>query len=227
MPLTKLKKFFTQFPERKFRKLEDLIPIDEPVDHIFFLTKGYVRQYTVSPAGDEFNLNIFKPNSFFPLNLALHQKKNPYYFSAFTQGKYRAAPVKKVVDFLQQDPKLLFDLTKRLTSGINGLLLRMESIAFGNAEQRVASTLYLLYLRFGVLNSKENKKVCPENQQKHKVIQLNFTHQELAFFSGLTRETVSGVMANLREKGVINYQSQLICVVMPEKLKDLSSLPIY
>ncbi len=228
MALNKLKDFFSQFPERKFRKLEDLIPIDESVKHIFFLTQGYVRQYTVSPEGEELTLNIFKPQTFFPLNLALHQQINPYYFSAYTQGKYRAAPVDKVILFLKKDPELLFSLTERLTSGINGLLLRMESMVFGNAEQRVAATLYLLFLRFGRGNedTQIKREICPDKKGAKNILSLQFTHQDLAFLSGLTRETVSGVMSDFKSQKLINYKKQYICISDPEKLKEISALSL-
>jgi hypothetical protein len=34
-------------------------------------------------------------------------------------------------------------------------------------------------------------------------------------------------MMNLKEMGVIDYQKQMICVLDPKKLKNISSLPFY
>lgn len=219
-----LRQFFTQFPQKKLQPQELLLPIDQVPQHIIYLEDGYVRQYAVSDEGDEFTFNYFKPNTFFPLNLILHHRSNPYYFTGASQGIYREAPREQVLDFLQSNPKILFHLLIRITSGINGMLLRLESLVFGDARAKVAAAVYLSYLRFG--QKSQGEEIC-EQEQPGTVIKLELSHELIAYLTGLTRESVSSEMIKLKKEGLINYRRKKICVLQPQKLKEISSLPFY
>jgi CRP-like cAMP-binding protein len=50
--------FYQQFITRDYKKGEMLIRADDDPQGIFCLTKGYVRQYTISPVGNELSLHI-------------------------------------------------------------------------------------------------------------------------------------------------------------------------
>jgi len=61
-----LETFYKQFTIRDYKKGEMLIRADDDPQGIFCLTKGYVRQYTISKTGFELALHILKPISYFP-----------------------------------------------------------------------------------------------------------------------------------------------------------------
>jgi CRP-like cAMP-binding protein len=206
------------------------LDLDEPLTHVIALEQGLIRQYSVSKNGDEFTHNIFRPGTIFPLNLIFHRQTNPYYFEALTAGQIRLVPAEQMIDFLQKHPKLLLALVKRMASGINQLIYRMESIVFGSAQQKIAAAIYLLARRFGQpIKEIELPKDCQKTLPLDALVITDFsvTHQHIAFLTALTRETVSVEMMNLKEMGVIDYQKQMICVLDPKKLKNISSLPFY
>ncbi len=221
-----LQEFFLQFEEKSFQPEDQLLPLDESLNYVLYLKQGYVRQFAVSDQGEEFTLNFFKPGSFFPLNLILHDQPNPYYFVGHTAGVYTPVPKNKIIAELQANNQVMFDLLQRITSGINGMLVRFQSLVFGNARQKIAGALYLSYLRFGQL-SKSEDNLCNKESEKQTVIDLNLTHEQLGFLTGLTRESVSQEMIKLKQEKLINYKRKKICVLDPEKLKQISSLPFY
>ena len=49
--------FYKQFVTRKYKKGEMLIRADDDPQGIFCLSKGYVRQYTISKTGNELSMN--------------------------------------------------------------------------------------------------------------------------------------------------------------------------
>ncbi len=226
--LSKLNQFFLQYPAKSLDKSQSVLKVDSKLSHILFLTDGFVRQYAVSKQGQEFTLNIFEPFSFFPLNLAFHREVNPYYFEAFSPIKFNQAPIADVEKFIQKNPDVLFDLIHRITSGLNGMLYRMESLMFGSAKQKVAAALSICAARFGA--SHDQNKQCSHDEvpaDQVRLVDFELTHQQIAFMTGLTRETVSVEMGKLREEGLVNYKQQRICLLKPKKLKNLSSLPFY
>lgn len=245
-----LRQFFQQFPEKKFKAGELVLELDAPLKHISYLNSGYVRQYAVSPEGDEFTHYIFKPGSFIPIYLALHRETNPFYFESITPVKLHRAPRQKLFDFLQAHPRILWHFTQRLTAGVNDLLFSLQSLVFGNSRQRLAAILYLMAQRFGqevrsdgnqIQSAAKTKGSGKQEDQaqshaqfcKHKdgdhlqLAPFAVTHQDLAFMTGLTRETVSIEMMKLKKEGLIYYRQQQICLLQPEKLKEISSLPFY
>jgi len=222
-----LKEYLANFPQKSFGKDAFLVPIDQKLNHLFYLKTGYVNQYSVSGSGQEFIHNIYKPGSIFPLHLALNQLKTPFFFQALSKVEASVIPVDEITDFLQKNPNMLLALTKRLASGLNQLIYRFESLAVGVAQQKIAAALYLLAKRFGSSAKGNLEKSSLKSLQKAPLIINAFpiTHQFLANMTSLTRETVSAEMIKFKELKIIDYQSKVITILSPEKLKELSSLP--
>src|SRR3989304_6379685 len=84
--------FYKQFVTRNYKKGEMIIRADDDPLGIFYLTKGYVRQYTISKAGFELTLHILKPISYFPMVWAVNGTPNVYYFEALTAVEVGRAP---------------------------------------------------------------------------------------------------------------------------------------
>src|ERR1035437_7295839 len=106
--------FYKQFTVRNYKKGEMIIRADDDPQGIFCLTKGYVRQYTMSKAGLELTLHILKPISYFPMVRAINGTPNVYYFEALTPVEVGRAPRDEVVNIIKDKPTLLFALMSEL-----------------------------------------------------------------------------------------------------------------
>lgn len=102
--------FYTQFTKRHYKKGEMLIRADDDPQGIFCLTKGYVRQYSISKTGLELTLHILKPVSYFPMVWAINGTPNIYFFEALTAIEVGRAPREQVVGFIKDKPTIIFDL---------------------------------------------------------------------------------------------------------------------
>jgi len=191
--LKEFEEFYKQFTIRNYKKGELLIRADDDPQGIFCLTKGYVRQYTISKAGFELTLHILKPISYFPMVWAINGTPNIYYFEALTPVQVGRAPKDQVVNFIKDKPAVIFELMSELLADYAETLTRVEHLVFSDARRRVISILLYIAKHFG--EKKENSLMV-----KHR-----FTQQDIATLVGVARETASLELAKLEKAGFVKY----------------------
>lgn len=179
-------KKFGEFPTKHYEPGEFLIYAGEAPKHLFFLKKGFVKQYANSEEGKELTIHIYEKGSIFPLSWGLNKQAPEHNFVCVGKVEVSIVPLKAFMEIIKKDPGILLGITKRLVAGISGLSHRIEILNFENSQERLFETL--LYLR------------------KHFGETINFTHEELAALTGLSRERVSIEMKNLRDKKAISYK---------------------
>lgn len=203
----KLDAFFSRYPRVDLTKDQAILAAEQAVPDTFWIETGAVRMYLVTDDGDEVTIQLFRPQSFFPMmNLLSHHESNAL-FQAATATTTRRAPGADVISFLGKNPDVLFDLTSRFADGIAGLVERIEQLATKNALSRVASLLTYLAERFGK----------PEGN--HTCIDLPLTHEDISTWTGLARETVSHQIECLRQMTVIENRGRQLVIVKPRRLQ--------
>ncbi|MFZ2025506.1 MAG: Crp/Fnr family transcriptional regulator [Microgenomates group bacterium] len=201
--------FFDPYPMVKVKKGELILQPDLYISHIFYLVNGYVRMYKLLASGKELTITIFKPRSFFPLFLAIDAGANTYYFESFTESIVKQVPVDDVLGFVNHNQEVLLDFTRRTSRGMQGILENLQYQLFGTVTQRTIATLVMLAGRFGQL--KENKV--------H--IELPISHQDIANFVGVARETISIEMNNLQKRGLVSSAYKHITISNLQSLTNI------
>lgn len=207
----KLEKFFSKQKLLNYKKGEVIIRSDDVPQGIFYVKKGYVSFYTILEDGRQVTLNIFKPGSYFPMMWAISNIPNTYYYQAITETSLYRAPKDEVVDFLKGNPDVLFDVTRRILVGLDGILTIIQHLVSGKAHQKIGTTLVVLAKRFG--KKERNGDIT---------IDLALTHQDIANLCGITRETTSLAMKKFEKKGLISYNNQHVVVKSIVKLEKES-----
>lgn len=205
----KIQKFFQSFSKHKYLKGQIIISGDENPEGIFYLSKGYVRMYSVFENGDELTFNIFKPDTFFPMVWVFTQTKNIYFFQAMTNIEVYKAPQAEVLKFIQKNQGVFLKTVKRIMIGFESLLANTQYVLFGNSHKRVASIISISSKRFG------------EKQGRAILIKIKLTHKDIANLAGLTRETTTLAILKLKKENYISYIKGKILIVSPEKLDHL------
>lgn len=205
----KLDKFFAKFKLLEYRKGETIIRAEDQPQGAYFLKSGYVRMSVVSVNGGELTLNIFKPGSFFPMFWAIAEVKNWYSFQAMSKVEVFRVPKTEVISFLKQDPEVLLDLTKRILIGMDGLLVNMQHLLFGSSHNRIAAAILLSAKRFGQKTG--NGQVF---------IDLELTHQDIAYLAGVARETVSISIKQFENADIIGKLKKHFIVKNIKKLEQ-------
>lgn len=199
--------FYKQFVTRNYKKGEMLIRADDDPQGIFCLTKGYVRQYTISKNGFELTLHILKPISYFPMVWAVNGTPNIYYFEALTPVEVGRAPREDVVNFIKDKPTIIFELLSELIEDYAESLTRIEHLVFSDAYRRVISVLLYIAKHFG------------EPKNNGIVVGHRFTQQDIATLVGIARETASNELSKLEKKGLIRYVDRSMIFTNMEKLE--------
>lgn len=208
----KINRFFSIYTTYNFKKGQTIIKPDEPLLYIYNLRSGFVKSYSLNEGGFELTINIYKPYNLFPITETLAEKTNTYFFEAMTNVKLNKAPTHKVHQFVKNNPDILFDLTKRISSGLEGFMIRTQYLIRSNSTQKVASSLVLLARRFG---KTKNSKIK---------IQLPQTHEDIANLSGVSRETATLELKKLKNKSLISVSQKNYTINNFEKLKQLSTI---
>jgi len=181
---------------------------EEPED-IFFLTKGYVRQYFSFESGTEITLEILAANTYFSVSPAIIGKPNNFSFAALTDCTVVKIPKDKFISFIKsQAPNLVYDFMSTILKRNYESMNRIEGLLTRGAYGKVISVLLYTAGHFG-------KKVG-----KTIIITLPLTHWELAELAGITRETASIVMEKLKTKKLIYYHGKTITIQNLRVLKQ-------
>lgn len=207
-----VEKFFSKHPARHVRKGEVLLRSHSVADGVFYLQSGMVNLVSTSPKGEEIVLNVFKPGSFFPVQaiLSLEEWQSDFSFQVAEDAELAKAPLAEAREFLHSHPEVAYDLLARIYRGIDGLFHRVSQLMAGSARERIVQELVIRAQRFGV--------------QKEGAVTFPLSEKELAALAGVTRETVSRVLSDLKREELAQYAQQKITLFDLKKLeREVSS----
>ena len=205
----KLSAFFSQYQSLSFQKGETILRSEDSPQGVYYIKAGFVKLNTISVNGRERTFNIFKRGAYFPMMWAIAEIPNSYFYQAQTAVVIQRAPKKELLIFLKNNPDVLFELTRRILIGLDGLLNNIEYMFCGNSYHRVIGTLLLSAERFG--------KVEADGEI---TIMLPLTHQDIADIAGISRETASLAINKLGKKKIITYKKRLIAIKNIETLEE-------
>lgn len=202
----KLESFFNNYKKRTYRKGEIVIRADQNPSGIIYLADGFIKKYAISKKGEEVVVNIFKPVAFFPMSWAMNNSQNTYYYEAMTDTQVIIAPKDDVIAFIKNEPDVLYDLMSRVYRGIDGMESRMANLMAGTAYTRLITELIIQAKRFG-------KRVGDS-------VEIEVSEKDLAAQSGMTRETVSREIKNLKESGLVTFNKNHLVINNFDNLED-------
>lgn len=194
----KVHDFFAGQRLRKYEKGQVLLLNGDVAEHIFYLSEGQVKQYDVTYRGEEVILNVFKPGAFFPMSLAISAAPSPYIFEAETDVELYQAPAGEVIEFIKQNPDVLYDLLTRVYRGVDGMIGRMVQLMSGSAKSRLIYELIIEARR----QVGKDKNTCT----------LNLGEKELGSRTGLSRETISREAHHLKADNLIEIRNKQVII---------------
>ena len=182
----------------------------DPADKIYFLLKGAVKLSLVYEAGDEITVALLRENSVFGVfSLIAGQKLYRFYHAvAFSAVELLSAPINRVEEALKNNSDLSILMLKGLSSRILQTEMMIETLAHRDMGSRLVSFLLILCRDFGV----------PVSDGIH--IDLKLSHQAIAEAIGSTRVTITRLLGDLRQQGIISIYKKKITVHNPINLSQ-------
>ncbi len=182
----------------------------DPAERVYFLLKGAVKLSRVYEAGEEITVALLRENSVFGvLSLITRQHSDRFYHAvAFTPVELLSAPIDQVEKAIREQPELSMLLLQGLSSRILQTEMMIETLAHRDMGSRLVSFLLILCRDFGVPTSEGIR------------VDLKLSHQAIAEAIGSTRVTVTRLLGELRQDGMISIYKKKITVHNPVALSQ-------
>src|SRR5215475_2708524 len=179
--------------ERTFWRGMAVYALDDPAADVYVVLKGRVKIMRSSPEGARKIVSIcYSGEIFGELALATDEVDARRSDEAIALDTTRIAVI-RTVDFwcaARRDPSLTREAMIHLTRRLSEAHWQIESLVFDNNHHRLARAL--LRLSADAARTGESS--------------VRLTHEELAELIGSTREVVTGMMIDFRQRGLIDYK---------------------
>ncbi len=184
---------------------------DEPSQSIFLLKKGHVKISRLNPDGKEVILEIIGPGEIFgELSLLDEGAHRNEIAQALDDVLICAVKKQDFERMITMNPELNLRVMKRIGLRMRKFEERVTDLVFKDVRKRVASFLVGYAEEFG--------------KMKHGIvtIKMHLSHQEIAFLTGSSRQTVTTTLNEFRSAGLIDFSREGITIKQFHKLKEIS-----
>jgi CRP/FNR family transcriptional regulator len=177
----------------------------DPAERVYLLRRGAVRLSRVYESGEEITVALLRENSLFGvLSLLTGQRSDRFYHAiAFTRVELLMAPATSVRRAIEQDASVGLLLLQGLSSRILQTETMIETLTHRDMSSRLVSFLLVLCRDFGV----------PGHEGI--TIDLRLSHQAIAEAIGSTRVTITRLLGDLRNEGLVQIDRKKITVFDP------------
>ncbi len=191
-----IEKLFSSGRKLNFKRGEIIQRAQETPRGVYFLSEGFVKEYTLSYDGSEHLTYVFEPGDIFSFS---------WIYLDFIPNVYREAHTDVLLYMIRPDDfkravannkKLHNELTTFLIYQEHNLSSRLENLTFSNAYDKIAYHLIHLAGRFG------------ERHPEGWYITLTFRHQQIAESLSMTRETASRMIERIERQGYIKQDGK-------------------
>ena len=174
-------------------------------ERVYLIRRGAVRLSRVYESGEEITVALLRENSLFGvLSLITGQRSDRFYHAvAFTRVEIVTAPADSVLHAIEADASVGLLLLQGLSSRILQTETMIETLTHRDMSSRLVSFLLVLCRDFGV----------PDQQGI--TIDLKLSHQAIAEAIGSTRVTITRLLGDLRNSGLLNIERKKITVLDP------------
>lgn len=177
----------SKMTERKCVKKEIIYTPEDISDSICVLKKGEVTLYN-SHRGKRLIIDVLKPGSIFG-NITFQDEKNTHFAEATEDTYICIFPVSDFMKILQTKPELMMRFLNIMSDKIRSYEGRLKSGLY-DAKEKIMHQLKLM--------EKENNSLLNKIFGKKSRI----THERLAQLTGLSRETVTRALKDLKKEGI-------------------------
>lgn len=179
---------------------------EERSEVLFLLKRGRVRLYRLSPDGKALTTALVEPGSIFGEMALLGQGMQDSFAEALEDCTLYTLNRRDVQDLLLADARVARRLLEIVSRRLTAAEQKLEEFAFKNVPQRLASLLL---------------RLAPHSAQEQPgpvTLPVRYTHQQLAELIGTYRETVTKVLNDFRQQGLIGVEKGHI------QLRDVAAL---
>lgn len=202
VPEMRVKHSFQNFKKDQFIYLND-----DPSTQIYLVAKGRVKIASQTEDGKEILKAILGEGEIFGELALVGQAQRSDYAQAMEDGtSICPMSVADMEELMAQNKRLSLQIYKILGFRLQKLERKIESLVFRDSRTRIIEFIYDWAMEKG-------QKVGFETKVKNYL-----THKDIANLTGTSRQTVTTIMNELKERNLINFDRRQILI------RDLKSL---
>lgn len=178
--------------------------------HLFLLQAGLVHMYKASTEGRVLKFTVLEPVSIFGEMTLFRQWSHNSFARAQTECTVGSIEHQVMQEVLQTYPQVAGRLMEVMGQRLRDMENKLVEIAFKSVPQRLAKVL----LDLSGVPSTFTHPTMPPALIRH-------THQQLAEMIGCYRETVTKIVGEFRDQGMIRVEHDLIYLTDMDALQKL------
>ena len=203
--MDQLKEFRT---DAYYDRNEVIYYVGDPSDSLFQITRGKVKVVRISNTGKMKIIDIYQPGDYFGELCICGGGKRGDQAIAIEPVHVISFQMTGLLRLLPKKPELTLDLLQLVCGRLSEYQDQIATLAFDNVPVRLAREILRLSQAPGCLA--ENGGVR---------LGVNLTHEEIASLIGTSREIVTTLMNQFRQKGLVDYSRRSI-FVYPDTVQD-------
>lgn len=179
----------------------------EPSSSVYFLKKGRIKIGSYSDEGKEIIKRIMEPGEIFgELSLSGEGTRTDFAQAMEDEAIICAMPLNEMEHLMEHNSKLSLRVTKMIGFRLRRMERRLKDVIFKDARTRIIDFIK-------EMADTQGKKIGHEILVTHRL-----THQDIANLTATSRQTVTTVLNDLKDKNLIYLRRRKILI------RDLNKL---
>lgn len=179
----------------------------EPSKILFFLKAGRIKIGSYSEDGKEVIKAILYPGEVFgEMGIVGEESRKDFAVAMDSETRMCTLNVSEFKEMMNANSQLSLAVTKNIGEKLRNIERRLESLIFKDARERIIDFMKEMAQKYG-------KKIGVEVLVKH-----DLTHQDIANLTATSRQTVTTVLNDLKEKDLIYMERKRFLIRELDKL---------
>lgn len=194
---------------QEVKKRQPLYLPGDPSTKVYLLKKGRVKLANTGVSGKEITFEILEPGEIFGELEVLEGLPREMTAEALEDAMICVIRREDFDRYLGDHPNVTVKLTKLIGLRLRKIQTRVEDLVFRDVPARLAHLLLELSRTDGVADKQGIR------------LKAKLTHQEMANLIGCSRETVSTIMGQFRDDGLIRLDGRTIMITDEKGLRRI------
>ncbi len=191
-----------------YKKSQFIYFQDQPSDHIYMIASGRVKIGSYSTQGKEITKTILSKGEIFgELALTGEGHRSDFAQALADDTRICSMGIEMMQNLMVENRDLSLKIIKLIGFRFRKLERRLESLVFKDARTRIIEFI---------------REMAQERGQKvgfETMIKNQLTHQDIANLTGTSRQTVTTILNDLRDRNLINFDRRKILIRDMDKLR--------
>ncbi|TCS38012.1 CRP-like cAMP-binding protein [Paucimonas lemoignei] len=203
--------FLVSAERLEFRRGQMIFSADSAASHVYYLERGTVKVFQISPRGDVTIFWFCSAGDLFGAGGISGAAQQSVFAQATERSVVYALPRSVFESYLRSYPQLGINVIRLLSGRLRLACDAATDNATRRADARLARTLLRLGQQWGQISGEQVRFGAP------------ITHQELANMTGTSRQTVNRLLGEFNRAGWLEFDGRKLVLLRPQALADFAN----